>query len=233
MATSALWPRTLRRQVLPAFAFLFFCLVVGIGGAPPAGAAATAESVLRGLQDWLDGTESLEARFEQSLVSGALGSGAKESGRLFVRRPGRMRWEYSPPDAKVALLVGDRTELYLPQDRQLLRGTLSGADSPIPALLAGQGRLQALFSPHLLPPPAKGSTEDYRLRLVPKAKTDGFEEVTLTLRVFDHAVLFAEVVDGAGNRMAYRFRAIRRNHGVPESLFHFVPPKGTEIVDRS
>ena len=70
------------------------------------GAAASAEEespALAALQRWLDGTKDLQARFEQSLLSSALGAGPSESGRIYLRRPGRMRWEYTDPEAKIAV----------------------------------------------------------------------------------------------------------------------------------
>jgi outer membrane lipoprotein carrier protein len=197
--------------------------------APAPAATGTSADAVRGLQGWLDGTRTLQARFQQSLVSGALGAGATESGRLYLRRPGRMRWEYAAPDPKVAVLDGERTSLYLPQDREMVTGRLSPEDSPLPALLAGQGRLDSLFRAEVLAPAIPG---EIRLRLVPLAHTEGVEAVTLLLRASDHAVTGAEVRDGAGNLMAYRFSEVKRNRDVPESLFRFTPPKGTRIVDR-
>ena len=53
-----------------------------VAGTPPAEKAA----VVAGLQAWLDGTSTLDARFRQSLVSRAFGTTASETGRLYLRR---------------------------------------------------------------------------------------------------------------------------------------------------
>ena len=70
-------------------------------------------TVLAGLQAWLDGTSTLDMRFRQSLVSSALGTTANESGRMYLECPGKLRWDYLDPEKKVALLLGERTALYL------------------------------------------------------------------------------------------------------------------------
>ena len=44
------------------------------------------DKVVAGLQAWLDGTSTLDMRFRQSLVSGALGTTATERGRLYLER---------------------------------------------------------------------------------------------------------------------------------------------------
>jgi outer membrane lipoprotein-sorting protein len=181
--------------------------------------------MLARLQAWLDGTRDLEARFEQTLVSGALGTGVVESGSLSLLRPGRLRWDYSRPDRKVAIIDGDRTRLYLAQDRQLWEGRLDDVGRMLPALLAGAEPLSAHFVADGVEVVAAGRT---RLRLLPaSAGSESFEEVVVELEA-DASIVGAEVLDGSGNRMAYRFSAIRRNRGVSARTFDFEPPQGTE-----
>jgi len=121
-------------------------------GASPGPEAAT---VLAGLQAWLEGTRDLEGRFEQSLASGALGAGLAESGRFFLRRPGRMRWDYLEPERKVALIEGDQTRLYLEEEGQLWEGRLEDG-ALLATLLAGSEPLDEVFQASLLDPPEGG-----------------------------------------------------------------------------
>jgi outer membrane lipoprotein carrier protein len=189
-----------------------------------------AEELLARLQGWLDGTRDLEARFSQSLVSGAFGSGVVEKGRLVVDRPGRMRWDYREPERKVALVDGDSTRLYLEADRQLWHGRLSDSEGYLPELLASDRPIREVFRPELVSAPGDEGAGAYRLRLVPRQRTDAFEEVQLVLRPPEFGIETVELLDGAGNRVRYEFFAVRRNRGVPAALFHFEPPPGTEIM---
>ena len=43
--------------------------------------------------------------------------------------------------------------------------------------------------------------------------------------------LRARLVDETGNRTTYSFSNVRRNQGLPEGIFAFEPPPGTELVD--
>jgi len=191
------------------------------------GGPATA---VEGLQRWLDGTRSLECRFEQELLSGALGAGLMESGTLYVGRPGRMRWDYRDPEVKVALIDRERMLLYLAEDRQLIVSEIPEEGDLLPTLLAGTARLDRLFDAELVQEaPADPLVE---LRLVPRDRVDSFEEVVLTLRRPGWAIERAQVMDAAGNRMEYRFHRLKRNRELPRGVFSFEPPPGTEIVDQ-
>jgi outer membrane lipoprotein carrier protein len=188
-------------------------------------------TVLAGLQAWLDGTSTLDMRFRQSLVSGALGTTATESGRLYLERPGKLRWDYLDPEKKIALLLGDRTALYLEEDRVMSRGRLSGDQGLFPRLLAGRDRVEEFFTATLVATPSAGGRGSYRLRLVPKGEQGAMTEVTLTLRPTTFLIEGAELLDETGNRTSYTFSNVRRNVRLPEGLFAFEPPPGTEVVD--
>lgn len=195
---------------------------------PLPGTTAEAAPHLAALQAWLDGTRDLQARFSQALVSGALGGSEEEEGRLLLKRPGRMRWEYDGGGGKLALVDGQTSLLYLPEGRQLIRGSLGEGAGLLPALLAGPERLADLFTARI----PDGPSEPGALRLALRPRAEGeVEEIVLILKGGDHAVLGAEVTDPAGNRMVYRFRALRRNVGVPDGAFRFIPPPGTEVVE--
>ncbi len=206
-------------RILPVAALLLCSSLSAVGPGP--------DSVVQGLQSWLDGTESLQGRFEQTMISGALGSGLVESGRMYVERPGRMRWDYLKPERKVALLDGGLTSLYLEEEQEMIEGRLEDESELLPELLAGQGRIAERFTASLLDSAVEGV---YRLRLVPRGEGEPFAEVVLTLSAAQFAIEAAEVLDAAGNRMIYRFTDLRRNRGLPKGIFLFEPPPGTSIL---
>lgn len=197
-------------------------LLAGLAGA----AAADAPGVLEGVQRWLDATRDLQGRFEQTLVSGAMGTGVTESGELFIKRPGRMRWDYLDPERKVALVDGSATSLYIEEDGELVHGRLDGESDLLTTLLTGDRRLAELFEAELLGDARPGF---YRLSLTPRQREEAFERIVLTLRPPEFAIEAAEVLDPAGNRMLYLFSDLRRNGHLPDGVFRFEPPPGTVI----
>jgi outer membrane lipoprotein carrier protein len=209
---------------MPPAALLALVLVAG-------SPAVEKAAVVAGLQAWLDGTSTLDMRFRQSLVSGALGTTADESGRLFLERPMKVRWDYLDPEKKVAILLGDRTALYLEDERQMTRGRLTAEQGLFPRLLAGHERIDELFVTTLVATPAQGGSGSYRLKLAPKGDADAPAEVTLTLRARDYSIERAELLDETGNRTSYVFSDVKRNRRLPDGLFAFEPPPGTEVID--
>jgi outer membrane lipoprotein carrier protein len=208
---------------------LTLMLTSGAAAAAPPSIETEAAEVLARLQQWLDGTRDLRGRFVQTLVSGALGTGLEETGRFYVLRPGRMRWDYLEPERKVALVHGDSTRLYLAEDAQLWEGPLE-EDALLTTLLTGTEPLAALFEATLVAAPDRRGRGAYRLRLLPRGESDAFREVVLELRPADLALEAADVLDSAGNRMEYRFYELERNTGLTASAFHFEPPAGTEVL---
>ena len=206
--------------------------VLACGLAIQAPVAKAAEPLVVGLQQWLDGTKTLQGSFEQSLLSGALGAGLQERGKIWLERPGHMRWDYSEPDPKIAIVVGQETLLYLPEDRQLLRGRLGDAQSTLTDLLTSGGRIAELFEASAVDRAAGDARTTRRLRLVPRRGSGSVEEVVLLLDERRFEILGADVLDAAGNRVAYRFPSWRRNQPISPGLFAFEPPPGTEIIDQ-
>ena len=82
------------------------------------------------MEDRLGRASSLTANFTQTFRSAATAQQVVERGRLFVKRPGRMRWDYKQPDKKVFLVRSDGTTLvYVPADYMAVKSRLP-ADAP-------------------------------------------------------------------------------------------------------
>lgn len=188
-----------------------------------------AEDVARGLQRWLDATVDLQGSFKQALLSGAFGTGIEERGKVWIQRPGRMRWDYLDPEQKVAVLDGDKTWLYVREEEQLILGSLDEHGSLLSTLIASERPLLELFDAELVVS-IVDEGEPYLLELKPRSDEEAFESVTVSLRHGDFSIEAAEVLDAAGNRMLYRFSKLRRNKGIPDEMFRFEAPEGTTIL---
>ena len=187
-------------------------------------------ATLDALQSWLDATRRLDARFVQTPLSGVLGPGEPEQGRVRIERPGRMRWDYESPERKVALVNGRDTALYLAEDAQMIFGQLDPGDDLLTTLLAGTRPLEQLFR---VAPAALGQEPAgvRSLRLEPRRDDGPVQFVELTVGA-DAALLGARVQDAGGNVLDYRFTIETRNGGFEGDPFSFKPPPGTEIVGR-
>src|SRR5256712_4442526 len=87
-------------------------------GPPAVPADAVAEA--RAVEEALNGLTGLVALFPQTVESAGLPRPQVEKGKVYLLRPGRMRWEYEVPRGKLAVADGRKSYVYLPEERQVL-----------------------------------------------------------------------------------------------------------------
>jgi outer membrane lipoprotein carrier protein len=170
------------------------------------------------------------------------GSGMErtESGTLWLakgglKKPGKMRWEYRSPRAKLFVSDGKDAWFYVPGDRQARRTEarkLEDIRSPL-AFLLGKSKLEKelqglSFAPDLQPV----EPGDFILRGVPRALADRVSEFRLEVTP-EHRIVRIVIDDVDGSSTEYRFSDQKENGTIAESQFRFTPPPGTETVEGS
>ena len=178
-----------------------------------------------------NGLRSLQADFTE-LYAGA-GVQRTESGTLWLKRPGKMRWEYREPRAKLFVSNGKDAWFYVPGERQARKTPVKKLDdlrSPLRYLL-GQTKLEKEFDGLSLAPDVPPmESGDVVLRGVPKNMQGRVSQVLLEItpnRDIDRIVI--EEVDGTTTE--FRFRDLKRNVEVSDQHFKFSPPSGVETIE--
>ena len=175
--------------------------------------------------------KTLQAEFTE-LYRGA-GIERSESGTLWLKKPGKMRWEYRSPTEKVFVSDGKDAWFYVPADRQarkMAAKKLEDVRSPL-AFLLGKTKLEKeLAGLSLAPDVPPVQADDVVLRGVPEALSDRINQILLEVAP-DHRIvrILVEQVDGSSTE--YRFNGQKENVPVADSRFEFRPPPGTETVE--
>ena len=99
------------------------CLLTASVWAQPA-PEAPAQALARDLQAKYRPRRRLLSRLRALYRGGVLKQQATERGRLLVKKPGKMRWEYTAPEKKLFVSDGLKIYSYIPQDRQVIVGTM-------------------------------------------------------------------------------------------------------------
>ena len=182
----------------------------------------------RALEARIASVRGLQARFTQTVDSPALAKPLVESGRLFILRPGRMRWEYSDPPGKLAIADGTRTWLYLPEDRQVIVAPMPapGRDAGVGLLMAERPDLLSAFT--VAWTTRRGGGGRPALSLKPRTGDAPFEEVLVETDRSGFPEILT-VLDALGGRVIYRLDAIDFKAPVDPALFAFTPPAGVEV----
>jgi outer membrane lipoprotein carrier protein len=175
--------------------------------------------------------QSLQAEFTE-LYRGS-GMERTETGTLWLKKPGKMRWEYRSPREKLFVSDGKDAWFYVPADRQARKTAakkLEDIRSPL-AFLLGKTKLEKeLQGLSLAPDVAPLAPGNVVLRGVPEALADRVSEVLLEVTP-DHQIarIIIQEVDGAATE--YRFSEMKEDVPIGDGHFRFKPPPGTETVE--
>lgn len=216
-------------------------MVLALGGAAILLAAALSgaqdlESVVDGVQARYQETHFFQARFQQTSVLATLGEKRESGGRVFVRKPGMMRWEYETPERQFLVSDGVNFWVYTPRQKQVIVSRFGEAfrsKTPL-SFLAGTGSIRNEFEVRWRDGPPGGEGEDpavYRLSLVPKAPHPGLKELRLDVRRDDFLIVRSALVDPFDNITDIRFQEIRVDVDLSLELFRFQIPRGVEVIE--
>jgi outer membrane lipoprotein carrier protein len=140
-----------------------------------------------------------------------------------------MLWRYNEPKGQLILADGTYLYFYQPEERQVLKSTLSKSflsDIPLSFLL-GIGDLRRDFRVHL-----EGSEPDhYVLQLVPKQELRGVNEFHLGIKRDEFDILWFRIEDAVENITTVRFSEMQIGMSLKDSLFHLQVPEEVDIVE--
>ena len=175
--------------------------------------------------------QSMKAHFAEE-YHGA-GMSRSESGTLWLKKPGKMRWDYEQPRRKVFLSDGKTAWFYVPGERQARKAPVSKLDdlrSPLRFLL-GKTKLRKEFNQlgiaGNITPAVPGDTV---LRGSPKGMEDRVSLVILEVSP-QGRIDRIEIEEIDGSMTDFRFSDAAENVSVADSLFRFTPPAGVEVVE--
>jgi outer membrane lipoprotein carrier protein len=193
--------------------------------------AADAPAIARAVDDHYNHLHTLQAEFTE-IYHGA-GMERTEAGTLWLKKPGKMRWEYRSPREKLFLGDGKNAWFYLPGDHQVRKTSMRKLDdlrSPLGFLL-GKTRLEKeLQGLSLAPDVTPLSPGNIVLRGIPAAMADRVSHVLLEITAQSQiARISMEEVDGSVTE--YRFSDQKENLEIEEQRFRFTPPAGVEIIE--
>src|SRR5437762_8018055 len=133
-----------------AVALLFACLALVTPSAVP---AETLEDVVRDLEAAYSRMTDLRAEFTQTAFNKSLNQTIPAQGTVYLKKGGRLRWEYTEPTPQEIVSDGRKLWVYTPALNQVNVGDAPEAlAGPAGSFLAGLGRLRAEFSVRFLNP---------------------------------------------------------------------------------
>ena len=208
----------------------FLALVLAAMVAAPAD--QTASELAAALQKKIDGVKDFSTDFTHAYQGGVLRKQITERGRLIVKKPGKMRWDYTAPEPKQFVSDGVKMYSYLPQDKQVTVASVPPEDqAATPALfLAGKGSPTRDFTASLVDAPAGMPAGTRGLKLAPKARQPDYDWLMLVVDPGTLAIRGLQTVDAQGGTSTFFFTNLKENVGIADKEFAFKIPRGVDVI---
>jgi outer membrane lipoprotein carrier protein len=210
---------------------LLIAVVVASIAVPPA-ADPTAAELAAALQKKIDGVRDFTTDFTHVYEGGVLKKKITERGRLMVKKPGKMRWDYTAPEQKQFVSDGVKMYSYIPQDKQVVVTSVPPEDrAATPALfLAGKGSLTRDFTASLVDAPSGMAAGARGLKLVPKVHQSDYDWLILVVDPGTLAIRGLQTIDAQGGISSFSFANLKENAGLADKEFAFKIPRGVDVV---
>ena len=184
--------------------------------------------LLKGVEDRYNRAKSLQVSFIEHYTPNG-GGQRTEAGVILLRRPLRMRWDYSQPKGKLFVSDGKYLWIYTPAQNRAERMLFKESDDmrvPL-AFLLGKLNFEKEFQNIQWHPEG---ADDVRITAVPKTDNLPFSGVEFVIARDSH-IKTIQVTYFDKSVLSYSFEQEKMNPPVDAKAFQFELPKGAELVD--
>ena len=206
--------------VLTIWAFLLL--------APAHAADIDVTRTLKGVEDRYNRADALQVSFSETYT--LQGRKRTEQGDLSLRKPGRMRWQYTNPAGKLFISDGKFVYYYSPEEKRADKMKLKETEDMRAPLAFLLGRLQ--FQQDFREFHAHTEGSNIFITAIPKSDKLPYTEVSF-LTAPDFAIRKLMVKGQDGSVLEFAFENEKKNPSIGDATFRFTPPPGVEYVDSS
>jgi outer membrane lipoprotein carrier protein len=201
-------------------------LWVSLACLPLQAADADLNTLLKGVEQHYNRAKTLQVHFVESYT--VQGRARKsESGELTLRKPGRMRWDYTAPSGKLFISDGKDVYLYTPEAHRVEKTKLKASDdmrAPL-AFLLGKLDFAKDFRDFEVRP------EGTQYLITAKAKNDSFPYEKVQMLVTpDYQIQRLIINLQSQSLLTFELDGEKLNPAVDDALFKFQMPAGATLV---
>lgn len=192
--------------------------------------------VVKRLQARYEKTKDLQADFTQKTTIEGFERPMTSSGKVYIKKPGRLRWNYLNPSNEDIYVDRDDVKVYVPEHKQVLVGKLTQmAASKAPLeLLQGAAKLEESFNVEPTPGKGRGVGGIRLLTLVPKSQEGeahrSLQKIVLEVFPNTYFIRSLSLYEISGNVSNFEFSSLQSNVGLGNDLFIPKLPADVEVV---
>lgn len=203
------------------------CLLVCTLGVSVFAADPSTANLLKTVEQRYNHADSLQVLFRDQYTR-AGHAPRTENGVLDLRKPGRMRWDYTDPKGKLVVCDGKTLWMYTPSENRVDKSPLKETDeveAPI-AFLLGKLHFEKEFRN------IAGKPEGSDTRITAQPKSDNLPYTAVEFLVSgDGRIREIKVTRYDNSIMNYQFDQEKLNVKFDDKLFRFQPPAGADVVE--
>lgn len=177
------------------------------------------------VQSYLNRLQSFQAEFKQTLTAAKGKSKEISTGRVYLQKPDRFRWDYTPPNEQSIVSDGTNLWIYDAGLEQVTVKAIGDSLSSTPALLL-TGKQTAADSYFIADNGARDGLQ--WVRLLPKRDDTDFTAIELGFKGDDLRAM--QVADKLGQTTRIDFTSMQLNPALDGGLFRFTPPAGVDVI---
>lgn len=204
--------------------------VAGLVAQSPSAAAAdpTIDTIIAGVEARYN-VPGFTADFDQESILKAMAVTDTASGRLMVRQPGKMRWEYLVPDPQTIITDGKDLWVYRPQENQVLVGKAPSffGEGKGAGFLSNIKTVRKSFQLSLEP---ASDPNHYHLKLLPNKSSVELMAVELDIVKKTYDLVRITTFNVYGDETRIELKNVRFDDPPPEKLFRFDVPEGADVL---
>ncbi len=182
-------------------------------------------------------TQDFQADFIQETRIEGFDTPLQSSGRVYIKKPGYLRWDYTKPSVEHIYIENDQLQMYVPKHNQILKGNLTmmvATKAPL-HLLQGMGKLTEHFK---VQPTENGRTGKGGLpllTLIPKNHgqpgSSSLTQIVSEIQPDTYFIRSLALHEMSGNISTFRFTNVKANTGIDDTVFTLDPPEGVVVVE--
>jgi outer membrane lipoprotein carrier protein len=186
------------------------------------------EQILNGMEGRY-ANSAFSAKFLQESTIKAMEITDFASGKVYVRHPGMMRWEYDEPDKQIIITDGLKLWIYRPDDNQVMTGAapVFFRDGKGASFLSDIKLIRQKFKISLL-----NSEGDlfYEFKLIPIEKTMDVADIRLSVSKITFTIIRVITQNFYGDETRIEFMNSEFNLDLDDALFSFEIPEGVDVL---
>lgn len=192
--------------------------------------------VVKQLQARYEKMKDMQADFSQKTKIEGFERPVTSAGKVYIKKPGRLRWDYLDPATEQIYVNQDDVKVYVPEHKQVLVGKLTQmAASKAPLeLLQGAAKLDESFEIEPTTGKDRGVGGMPLITLIPKAKeqesTQNLQKIIVEVFPKTYFIRTVSLHEISGNIAVFEFSNLKPNVGLGNEVFDFKVPPDVEVV---